>query len=268
MDRPWREVNLNHTSVQFLMSSSFRSLKSSIGHRHGGVFTTLILPELSVSSDYYPSTTGEVVLLVEEIAGESPAISSTRSTLIESINKIILYRPEFCLLDHINLLLLGPVGSGKSSLFNTIESTFKGTIKSRARAGDGVIPITKQVIIRKNRYRKISNFREIRREFWKDLITIGLLFVYTVCAKAEDLYFPLGIVHGRMLYLCIFQFWRYSISPQSSREPLNIRICDAPGVSVNSISPTDLAYMLDGHLSDRFLKTNLQQFNSNNFDFH
>ena len=213
-------------------------------------------------------TTGEVVLLVEEIAGESPAISSTRSTLIESINKIILYRPEFCLLDHINLLLLGPVGSGKSSLFNTIESTFKGTIKSRARAGDGVIPITKQVIIRKNRYRKISNFREIRREFWKDLITIGLLFVYTVCAKAEDLYFPLGIVHGRMLYLCIFQFWRYSISPQSSREPLNIRICDAPGVSVNSISPTDLAYMLDGHLSDRFLKTNLQQFNSNNFDFH
>ena len=43
-------------------------------------------------------------------------------------------------------------GSGKSSVFNTFESTFKGHITSRARTGDGSTVTTKQVfkLVKKN----------------------------------------------------------------------------------------------------------------------
>ncbi|KAL5253299.1 hypothetical protein ACHWQZ_G013173 [Mnemiopsis leidyi] len=116
------------------------------------------------------------------------------STLAESINYFVQYRPEFCQIDFINVLLLGPIGSGKSSVFNTFESTFKGHITSRARTGDGSSVTTKQ-------------------------------------------------------------FRRYAMQPQRSKEPLNIRICDTPGISETNISSTDLVYMLDGHLSDRFSLT-------------
>ncbi|XP_063681509.1 interferon-induced protein 44-like [Bolinopsis microptera] len=113
------------------------------------------------------------------------------TTLAESINYFVNYKPEFCQIEFINVLLLGPIGSGKSSVFNTFESTFKGHITSRARTGDGSTVTTKQ-------------------------------------------------------------FRRYMMQPQRSKDPLNIRICDTPGLSLNNISSTDLVYMMDGHLSDRF----------------
>ena len=43
------------------------------------------------------------------------------------------------------------------------------------------------------------------------------------------------------------------MQPQRSKEPLNIRICDTPGISETNISSNDLVYMLDGHLSDRLV---------------
>ena len=38
---------------------------------------------------------------------------------------------------HINVLLVGEVGAGKSSFFNSVESVFTGHVVSRAEAGLG-----------------------------------------------------------------------------------------------------------------------------------
>ncbi|XP_046567354.1 interferon-induced protein 44-like isoform X2 [Haliotis rubra] len=45
-------------------------------------------------------------------------------------------------LDHVNILLLGAVGSGKSSYFNTINSIFQGRITSVARSGSAEHSLT------------------------------------------------------------------------------------------------------------------------------
>ena len=54
---------------------------------------------------------------------------------------------------HINVLLIGEIGVGKSSLFNTIESIFAGHVTSRANAGRALESLTKQII---NHYIRIG----------------------------------------------------------------------------------------------------------------
>ena len=48
-------------------------------------------------------------------------------------------------IDHINVLLVGEVGVGKSSLFNSIESIFKGYVTNRANSGSVTKSLTTQV---------------------------------------------------------------------------------------------------------------------------
>ena len=46
---------------------------------------------------------------------------------------------------HINVLLVGEVGAGKSSFFNSVESLFEGHVTSRANAGQKEQSLTTQV---------------------------------------------------------------------------------------------------------------------------
>ncbi|KAH3742378.1 hypothetical protein DPMN_049119 [Dreissena polymorpha] len=45
-------------------------------------------------------------------------------------------------LSNVRILMLGPVGTGKSSFYNTINSVFKGRISQRARCGNATHSIT------------------------------------------------------------------------------------------------------------------------------
>ncbi|KAJ8313261.1 hypothetical protein KUTeg_009178 [Tegillarca granosa] len=45
---------------------------------------------------------------------------------------------------HVNILLLGPIGAGKSSFFNTIDSIFRGRMAMKARAGSLQNSLTKR----------------------------------------------------------------------------------------------------------------------------
>ena len=47
--------------------------------------------------------------------------------------------------DHINVLLVGQIGAGKSSFFNSVESIFKGHVTTRANAGSVNKSLTTQV---------------------------------------------------------------------------------------------------------------------------
>nr|KAF6382224.1 interferon induced protein 44 like [Pipistrellus kuhlii] len=52
------------------------------------------------------------------------------------------YRPYADLVSEINILLLGPVGSGKSSFFNSVKSVFRGHLTRQAAVGSDVTSIT------------------------------------------------------------------------------------------------------------------------------
>ena len=49
-------------------------------------------------------------------------------------------------ISHINILLIGEVGAGKSSFFNSVNSVFRGYVTSLANAGSMGKSVTTQVI--------------------------------------------------------------------------------------------------------------------------
>ena len=50
-------------------------------------------------------------------------------------------------ISHINILLIGEVGAGKSSFFNSVNSVFRGYVTSLANAGSMGKSVTTQVTI-------------------------------------------------------------------------------------------------------------------------
>lgn len=64
---------------------------------------------------------------------------------IELKNYVIDYQPLE--VPEINVLLVGQIGAGKSSLLNTMNSIFKGEISSRAWAGSSENSVTTSVFI-------------------------------------------------------------------------------------------------------------------------
>ncbi|XP_038649657.1 interferon-induced protein 44-like [Scyliorhinus canicula] len=63
-----------------------------------------------------------------------------KQSLIQSINSYKLYR---CSVPQARILLIGPVGGGKSSFINSVNSVFRGNVTNRALAGGGAINGTK-----------------------------------------------------------------------------------------------------------------------------
>ncbi|XP_054458332.1 interferon-induced protein 44-like [Anoplopoma fimbria] len=67
--------------------------------------------------------------------------SEKRKELIESIR---FYKPTVSSVSQVRVLLIGPVGAGKSSFFNSINSVFKGHVTSQAIAGCSTTSLTTQ----------------------------------------------------------------------------------------------------------------------------
>ncbi|XP_057601151.1 interferon-induced protein 44-like [Hippopotamus amphibius kiboko] len=64
-----------------------------------------------------------------------------RSSLLADLRA---YRPYADLVSEIRILLVGPVGSGKSSFFNSVKSIFQGHLTHQAIVGSDVTSITEQ----------------------------------------------------------------------------------------------------------------------------
>ncbi|XP_073331979.1 interferon-induced protein 44-like isoform X1 [Pagrus major] len=67
--------------------------------------------------------------------------SETRDTLMESIKS---YKPTVSSVSQVRILLIGPVGAGKSSFFNSINSVFRGHVTSKAISGSSSTSLTTQ----------------------------------------------------------------------------------------------------------------------------
>ncbi|KAK2835318.1 hypothetical protein Q5P01_015802 [Channa striata] len=64
-----------------------------------------------------------------------------RKELMDSIKN---YKPTYSSVSQARILLLGPVGAGKSSFFNSINSVFRGHVTSQAIAGSSTQSLTTQ----------------------------------------------------------------------------------------------------------------------------
>lgn len=60
------------------------------------------------------------------------------------MDSIKLYRPLASSVSQVRVLLIGPVGAGKSSFFNSINSVFRGHVTSQAIAGCSTTSLTTQ----------------------------------------------------------------------------------------------------------------------------
>ncbi|XP_075944347.1 interferon-induced protein 44-like [Anarhichas minor] len=70
-----------------------------------------------------------------------PWESEKRKELIESIK---MYKPTVSSVSQVRVLLIGPVGAGKSSFFNSINSVFRGHVTSQAISGCSTTSLTTQ----------------------------------------------------------------------------------------------------------------------------
>ena len=61
------------------------------------------------------------------------------------INRIKSYKPTVPSVSEARVLLIGPVGAGKSSFFNSINSVFRGHVTSQAIAGSSATGLTTRV---------------------------------------------------------------------------------------------------------------------------
>ncbi|XP_053490992.1 interferon-induced protein 44-like [Ictalurus furcatus] len=64
-----------------------------------------------------------------------------RAELMESIKN---YKPPISSVKRIRVLLIGPIGAGKSSFFNSINSVFRGHVTSQAMSGSSGTSVTNQ----------------------------------------------------------------------------------------------------------------------------
>lgn len=67
--------------------------------------------------------------------------SETRTELMENIKS---YKPPVSSVSQIRVLLIGPVGAGKSSFFNSISSVFRGHVTNPAMSGSFTSSLTTQ----------------------------------------------------------------------------------------------------------------------------
>lgn len=71
-------------------------------------------------------------------------VSSRRKQQL--MNFVQNYKPDIKKVHQARVLLVGPVGSGKSSFFNSVNSAFRGNMTSQAMAGTAGKSVTTQVL--------------------------------------------------------------------------------------------------------------------------
>ena len=63
------------------------------------------------------------------------------------MDTIAKWKPVINLVNQVSVLLVGPVGAGKSSFFNSVCSVFKGHVSSQANTGTAGTSLTTQVLM-------------------------------------------------------------------------------------------------------------------------
>lgn len=73
-------------------------------------------------------------------------LPSRRQTELKEVIKN--YMPDMKTVHQARVLMVGPVGAGKSSFFNSINSAFRGNMTCQAIAGTSGTSVTTQVLVK------------------------------------------------------------------------------------------------------------------------
>uniref|UniRef100_A0A3B5A6C2 Interferon-induced protein 44-like n=1 Tax=Stegastes partitus TaxID=144197 RepID=A0A3B5A6C2_9TELE len=82
-----------------------------------------------------------------ELEIERPWRTITWELLTELMDDIKTFKPTVGSVSQARVLLVGPVGAGKSSFFNSINSVFRGHVTSQAMSGCSSTSLTTQVSV-------------------------------------------------------------------------------------------------------------------------
>lgn len=141
------------------------------------------------------------------------------------------YLPSCKEVPQARVLLLGPVGSGKSSFISSVQSVFSGRVTNRAMVGSSSSSFTKKVQV-KHRYvdkwistnisnhpvRKVSNF--CRPSCWVSLL---------------------------------YQLQSFKIHGHQGEDPKGLVLCDAMGLGnaeITGIPLHDILAIIKGHVPE------------------
>ncbi|KAM6217074.1 interferon-induced protein 44-like [Rhynchocyon petersi] len=119
---------LGHTSLSLLYKSSV----------HGQNLTDM-LQKCSLQ--------GSTITLVYGIKDDTnyiKKITGFKEHRQHLLDELRAYKPSVCLTPEVRILLLGPVGSGKSTFINSVKSVFLGRVSHQALTGSDITSITEQ----------------------------------------------------------------------------------------------------------------------------
>lgn len=111
------------------------------------VLDKTIMKELELIPEHEPQSVECEIFRVDGIK-KSPGFIKKVMTAEQHRGKLLSalrdYRPYEDLVSEVRILLVGPVGSGKSSFFNSVKSAFQGRLTRQAIVGSEESSITKQ----------------------------------------------------------------------------------------------------------------------------
>uniref|UniRef100_A0A3B3QYE2 Interferon-induced protein 44-like n=1 Tax=Paramormyrops kingsleyae TaxID=1676925 RepID=A0A3B3QYE2_9TELE len=118
--------------------------------------------------------------------------SARRLTKINIMQYLKDYKPTIDSVPRARILLIGAVGAGKSSFFNSINSIFRGNITSQANAGYQETSLTLQVMLhckKKSGYSIHFIFKVTRKTFLLLFLDVPVMALLTkvdkVCPHVE-----------------------------------------------------------------------------------
>ncbi|KAL6031324.1 hypothetical protein STEG23_029666, partial [Scotinomys teguina] len=139
------QVEVNHTQLKF---SSLDGLSLSVDpHTYQVHLNDALIQELQLNAKPVSRYLECEIFRVDGTKNDPGyikkmvSIQQYRGTFLSALRA---YRPKENLVSEVRILLVGPVGSGKSSFFNSVKSAFQGHLTRQAIVGSDETSITKQ----------------------------------------------------------------------------------------------------------------------------
>ncbi|XP_055021142.1 interferon-induced protein 44-like isoform X1 [Boleophthalmus pectinirostris] len=136
---------INNTGPYFAESLILMNGGANVVYTNSGKYYTAISPAEMHGNDLQLIEC-EVYQVEENMELEKPWrpmvwLSDRRLELMDTVSS---YKPLCSSVSKVRVLLMGPVGAGKSSFFNSINSVFKGHVTIQAMAGSSATSVTTQ----------------------------------------------------------------------------------------------------------------------------
>ncbi|ROL40865.1 Interferon-induced protein 44-like [Anabarilius grahami] len=156
----------------------------------------------------------------------------------ELMKMIRNYKPMMTSVNQIRILMIGPVGAGKSSFFNSVNSIFMGRMTSKAMSGSAGTSLTTQI-----RILMIGPVGAGKSSFFN---SINSIFMGRMTSKAMS---------GSAGTSLTTQFRTYPVKDGREGKPLPFVLCDTMGLEEQSgagLDIGDISSILQGHVPDRY----------------